>query len=114
MISTDTKAPLGWIKFWTPKDDWYALDAKAREKYLDGLKTVEDRALSLGGRLIGTYKCRGQSSWARFEMWELPNLQALIEITNELEQIGHYQYFSESNTFGRQYMREGDPDSWVI
>ncbi len=113
-MSTKSKEPIGWIKFWTPNDDWYALDTNDRAKYLEGLKVIEERALSQGGRLIGAYKCRSQSSWARFELWEFPNLQVLIDITNELEAIGHYQYFSEENTVGRRYDRQGDPASWVI
>jgi hypothetical protein len=113
-MSTESKKPIGWIKFWTPKDDWYALEEKDRKKYLDGLKVIEERAREQGGRLLGAYKCRGQSSWARFELWEFPDLQLLIEVTNELEGIGHYQYFSEDNTVGRRYEREGDPGSWII
>jgi hypothetical protein len=108
------RTPIGWIKFWTPKDDWYGLDAESRKTYFDGLKGIEDRAAAQGGRLVGTYKCRGQSPWARFELWEFSSLQSVIDMTNDLEKIGHYQYFSENNTVGRQYERTGDPNSWVI
>jgi hypothetical protein len=106
--------PIGWIKFWTPKDDWYSLEAEDRKKYLDGLQRIIDQTKRQGGQLVGTYKCRGQSEWARFELWEFPNLEMLIEMTNRLEEIGHYQYFCENNTVGRKYKRNGDPNNWVI
>ncbi len=112
-MSTDP-SPIGWVKFWKPKDDWYDLDAPSRQVYLDGLAKVLARAAERGGRLLGTYKCRGQSPWARFEVWEFPDVEVLIDFTNDLEQIGHYQYFAEDHTVGRRYERAGDAGSWVI
>jgi hypothetical protein len=106
--------PIGWIKFWKPKDDWYYLESTERQAYLDAYANVVARASEQGARLVGTYKCRGQSQWARFELWEFPDLQAVVDLTNALEEIGHFQYFAEENTIGRRYERRGDPQSWVI
>ena len=113
MSDTSTQ-PLGWIKFWKPKDDWYYLPPAERQTYLNNFAKVVARANERGARLIGTYKCRGQSPWARFEVWEFPDLQVLIDLSNDLEEIGHFQYFAEDHTLGRRYERVGAADSWVI
>lgn len=113
-MSDSSSQPLGWVKFWKPKDDWYYLDPLERQTYLDSFAQVVARTTERGGRLIGTYKCRGQSPWARFEVWEFPDLQVLIDLTQDLEQIGHFQFFAEDHTVGRRYERIGDPGSWVI
>lgn len=113
-MSNTSEQPLGWVKFWKPKDDWYYLPAAQRQAYLDAYAQAVTRASQRGGRLIGTYKCRGQSCWARFEVWEFPNLQVLIDLTNDLEEIGHFQYFAEDHTVGRRYERTGNAHSWVI
>jgi hypothetical protein len=106
--------PIGWVKFWTPKDDWYYLEPAERNAYFDGYAEIIDRVQGRGARLIGTYKCRGQSTWARFEVWEFPDLQVLIDLTNDLEEIGHFQFFAEDHTVGRRYERSADPGSWVV
>ncbi len=106
--------PIGWVKHWTPKDDWYYLQPDERRSYLESFAQVVARAQGRGARLMGTYKCRGQSKWARFEVWEFPDLQILIDMSNELEAIGHFQYFAEDHTVGRRYERTGDPESWVL
>lgn len=106
--------PIGWMKFWKPKDDWYYLEPTQREAYLKAWDTVVERATEEGARLLGVYKCRGQSSWSRFELWEFPDLDTLVRFSNNLEEIGHYQYFAEDNTVGRRYERVGDASSWVI
>lgn len=106
--------PIGWMKFWKPKDDWYYLDPADREAYLKAYTDLVIEAEEKGARLLGAYKCRGQSKWARFELWEFPTLQAVVDFTNKLEEIGHFQYFAEDNTIGRRYERTGTPDSWVI
>jgi hypothetical protein len=113
MIDTSDQ-PLGWVKFWKPKDDWYYLEASERQAYLDGFAQAVARATERGAHLLGTYKCRGQSPWARFEIWEFPDLQVLIDLTNDLEQIGHFRFFAEDHTVGRRYERAGSADSWVI
>jgi len=110
----DNSYPIGWIKFWKPKDDWYYLRPEERQVYFDGFKRAISRAESRGARLLGVYKCRGQSPWARFEVWEFPDLQVLIDLTNELEEIGHFQFFAEDHTVGRRYERTGDARSWVV
>ncbi len=106
--------PIGWVKFWKPKDDWYYLDPATRQSYLDAFTRVTTSAIERGARLLGTYKCRGQSSWARFEVWEFPELQVLIDLTNDLEEIGHFKYFAEDHTVGYRYERAGDAHSWVL
>lgn len=107
-------SPLGWVKFWKPKDDWYYLDSAHRQIYLDELAKATARAEERGARLLGKYKCRGQSNWARFEFWEFPELQVLIDLTNDLEAIGHFQYFAEDHTVGYRYEAPGEANSWVI
>ncbi len=106
--------PVGWVKFWKPKDDWYYLQSDDRQVYLDAYIKAIDRAQLGGARLLGSYRCRGQSEWARFELWEFPDLQSIIDLTNELEEIGHFQYFAESNTVGRRYERNMDAKGWAI
>jgi hypothetical protein len=108
------QAPVGWVKYWKPKDDWYYLDPAARQTYLDAFNHVIQKALQRGARLMGTYKCRGQSPWARFEVWEFPELQGVIDLTNDLEEIGHFRYFAEDHTVGSRYERTGEANSWVI
>lgn len=106
--------PIGWIKLWKPKNDWYYLEPGERQLYLKAYAEVIDRAREKGAKLLGAYKCRGQSEWARFELWEFPELQCTIDLTNDLEEIGHFQYFAEDNTIGRRYERRPDAQSWVI
>jgi hypothetical protein len=113
-MSDPSAQPLGWVKFWKPKDDWYYLEPGERQAYLDSFAKVVAYATERGARLVGTYKCRGQSPWARFEVWEFPDLQILIDLSNQLEEIGHFQYFAEDHTLGRRYQRTGHADSWVI
>jgi len=109
-----SKQAIGWVRFWTPRDDWYYLEPSERATYLQEFAKVTARFTERGARLIGTYKCRGQSAWARFEIWEFPALQMLIDMSNELEEIGHFQYFAEDHTVGRRYDRVGSTESWVI
>ena len=105
---------IGWVKFWTPKDDWYYLDKKERERYLEAFEQAANDARKAGAQLVGVYKCRGQSEWMRFEVWEFPSLEQIVDFTHSLEAIGHYQYFEEDNTVGRKYERTGSKSSWVI
>ena len=105
---------IGWVKFWTPKDDWYYLREPEREKYLTLFNQAVRNAMDKGGNLIGVYKCRGQSEWMRFEIWEFPSVNIIIDFTQELESIRHYQYFAEDNTVGRKYQRVGSNYSWII
>jgi hypothetical protein len=105
---------IGWVKFWTPKDDWYYLSFEERKQYLSLFSEAKTIAKAKGANLIGVYKCRGQSEWMRFEVWEFLAPDDVIEFTRSLESIGHYQYFSESNTIGRKYERIGSEESWVI
>lgn len=113
-MNDTAQRPIAWVKFWKPKDDWYYLDPSERETYLNAYTELVNTVTEEGARLLGTYKCRGQAKWARFEVWEFPNLQMIIDLTNDLEEIGHFQYFAEDNTVGRRYKREGDANSWVI
>ncbi|HBY93137.1 MAG TPA: hypothetical protein DEP84_04090 [Chloroflexi bacterium] len=113
-MSKATAQPLGWVKFWKPTDDWYYLEPASRQAYLDSYGRCVARATERGARLLGTYKCRGQSRWARFEVWEFPDVQVIIDFTNDLEEVGHYQYFAEENTVGRRYERTGNAETWVI
>jgi Family of unknown function (DUF6616) len=113
-MSANPFSPIGWVKFWKPQDDWYYLTPEARQSYLDALARVTARATERGARQLGKYKCRGQSPWARFEVWEFPDLQALIDMTNDLEEIGHYRYFAEDHTVGYRYETAGQADTWVI
>ncbi len=109
-----SEGAIGWVKFWKPKDDWYYLEAAARAAYLDEYRRLVAQATAQGARLLGAYKCRGQSSWSRFEVWEFPDVQSIIDHTNRLEEVGHYQYFAESNSVGRRYEKAGTPESWVL
>jgi len=113
-MDVTNQTPIGWVKYWKPKDDWYYLTPAERQTYLDNFARVTRAAMEKGARLLGTYKCRGQSPWARFEVWEFPELQAVIELTNNLEEIGHFRYFAEDHTVGTRYERTGSADSWVI
>ncbi len=108
------KQKIGWVKFWTPKDDWYYLTETERESYIAQFDQAVTEARDGGADLIGVYKCRGQSEWMRFEIWEFPSLDDVIAFTRTLESIGHYQYFAEDNTVGRKYERIASRDSWVI
>ena len=110
----DEKNMIGWVKYWTPKDDWYYLSEEEREKYINQYNQIVEKTKESGADLIGVYKCRGQSSWMRFEFWEFPAVEDIIEFTNQLEEIGHYQFFEEDHTVGRKYQRNTQKDSWVV
>jgi hypothetical protein len=114
MSTSVPEQPIGWVRFYKPKDDWYYLAPQAREAYMDGLATAVERAEARGARLLGSYRCRGQSRWARFEVWEFSDVQALIDFTQALEEIRHFQYFAEDHTVGRRYLQALDADSWAI
>ncbi len=105
---------VGWVKFWTPKDDWYYISNDERQTYLTAYAKAVDEAKTTGAERVGTYKCRGQSEWMRFEVWEFAKLEDVIQFTRVLESIGHYQYFEEDNTVGRKYEKSGEIDSWMI
>lgn len=94
--------PLGWVSFYKPKDDWYYLGRAAQEELLRSVSAIRDKAVSRGARRIGSYKSRGQTSWARFDLWEFPALDVLTDMVADLEEAGYYQYFAESNSFGRR------------
>lgn len=114
MNQNDNNEPLGWVKFLTPKDDWYYIDSEERNRYYENYEKITSKVFEKGAKLIGTYKCRGQSPWFRFEVWEFPLLAILIDFSNALEDIGHYKYFEEENVFGRKYLRNTDPENWLI
>src|SRR5712692_6730390 len=109
-----TSEPLGWVKFWKPTDAWYYASKEERGRYLAQQAEIMAQAEATGARRVGSYKCRGQSSWPRFEVWEFPNLETLVQMTERLESIGHYLYFAESNTVGRRYTSAPAPESWVL
>lgn len=112
-METQTQ-PLGWVNFWLPKDDWYYLRDEERRAYLAKHAEIVEQAEAKGVRRIGSYKCRGQSTWPRFDLWEFPDLETLIEMNERLEEIGHYRYFAEENIVGRRYERSVEPDGWVV
>lgn len=111
---TEEKRTIGWIKFWRPTDDWYALEDQERERYLTDFQQAVEDVKAQGAELIGVYKCRGQSEWLSFEAWEFPDIDLLMEFTNTLDRIDHYLYFQEDRAVGRKYQREGSKSSWVI
>lgn len=111
---TEEYGTIAWVKFWRPTDDWYALNEQGREQYLTDFHRTVEQAKAEGAELIGVYKCRGQSEWLSFEVWEFPNLDQIIKFTEALDRIGHYQYFKEDRTAGRKYERVGSKSSWVI
>jgi hypothetical protein len=113
-MTENTNQPIGWIKFWTPKDDWYSINSDERKRYYADYEKVFKQIIEKGARLIGVYKCRGQSPWSRFEVWEFPDVSFVIDFSNELEEIGHFQYFEEDHTIGRKYDRGTDPENWVV
>lgn len=114
MVNHDNEQPLGWIRYYTPKDDWHYLSVDERDRYLTDFKHLVDATCQKGARKIGTYKCRGQSPWMRFELWEFPSITLLIEFSNELESIGHYQYFEEDHSVGRLYDPDYSPNHWTV
>ena len=114
MSVTDSGELIGWIKFWKPKDAWYNLGRSEREKYFLRYRELTGKIVKDGARLVGTYKCRGQSAWERFEVWEFPDLQTLVSFTDGLEEINHFLYFSSDHIFGRKYEQILNPDSWVV
>jgi len=111
---SDEKRTIGWVKFWRPTDDWYTLEEGDRAKYLKDFHRAVEEAEAAGAELLGVYKCRGQSEWLSFEVWEFPDIEQLMEFTEALDRIGHYQYFKEDRTVGRKYDRAGSRSSWVI
>ena len=44
--------PIGMIKFWKPKDDWYYLSPADRKVYLDSYANVVRRAEKSGAKLL--------------------------------------------------------------
>ena len=111
---SQTSAPLGWINFWKPIDAWYYASPGERASYLAQRAEIARLAEGAGARRVGSYKCRGRSSWPRFEVWEFPSLETLVQMTERLEAVGHYRYFAESNTVGRRYTSVPDPESWEL
>ena len=97
---------LAWINYWKPKDDWYYMPRRRREELLQQWKAIRDSAIDQGGRQLGTYECRANTSWARVSLWEFPNLEVLTSMITKLEDAGYYQYFAENNAFG---LRTDDP-----
>jgi hypothetical protein len=114
VLEKSANQSLGWVKFWTPKDDWYYLTPDERQEYWDAYERVTAQVIANGAKLLGTYKCRGESPWFRFEVWEFPDISELIAYSNSLEAIGHFQYFEEQNTVGRKYERVKDAKSWIV
>ncbi len=113
-MSSTEQNTVGWFKRWKPTDDWYYLSEEDRHTYLSQREALFRDVQARGARLLGTYKVRGQSSWSRFECWEFPSVDAIVQFTNSLEEIRHYQYFQEENMVGRRYEPVPAADSWVI
>jgi hypothetical protein len=109
-----TEKTIGWVRFFKPVDAWYGLNPDQRQAYYRSYQALIEQAQTKGAKIIGTYRCRGQSRWERFETWEFPDLDVLIEFTSGLEEMDHYLYFEESNTFGQKYQRQYEPSTWVV
>lgn len=97
---------LAWINFWKPKDDWYYLPSDRREELLSRWEAIRASAVSQGGKQLGSYECRANTSWARVSLWEFPNLEVLTSMVSELADAEYYRFFAESNAFG---LRTDDP-----
>ena len=94
---------MGWINFYNPTDDWYYLAAKEKSIYLNNYNKIVEHAKSKGAQLLGSYKCRSNSEWSSYDVWEFPSIEIIVEIfNNQLEVIGHFQYFEENHVMGRK------------
>ena len=94
-----------WLNFFNPTDDWYYLTDKERKKYLVNYLKIVEATKKKGAKLIGSYKCRSNSEWARYDIWEFPSIEIIVEMNNELEEIGHFQFFEENHVLGRKYRK---------
>jgi len=97
------KKCLSWINFYNPTDDWYYLKKKEKSIYLQKYAKVVELIEKEGAKHLGSYKCRANSEWSRFEVWEFPTIDIIVKMSNQLEEIGHYQYFEENHVLGRKY-----------
>ncbi len=103
MGKENMKNCLSWINFYNPTDDWYYLKEKDKTTYLQKYAQVVEQIKSEGAKLLGSYKCRANSEWSRYDIWEFPTIDIIVKMSNQLEEIGHYQYFEENHVMGRKY-----------
>ena len=96
---------LGWINFYNPTDDWYYLEEQEKSIYLQKYNKVVEHVKSKGVQLLGSYKCRSNSEWSRYDVWEFPSIEIIVEMNNQLEEIGHFQFFEENHVMGRKYKK---------
>ena len=96
---------LGWINFYNPTDDWYYLEEQEKSIYLQQYNKVVEHVKSKGAQLLGSYKCRSNSEWSRYEVWEFPSIEIIVEMNNQLEEIGHFQFFEENHVMGRKHKK---------
>ena len=96
---------LGWINFYNPTDDWYYLEEQEKTIYLQKYNKVVEHVKSKGVQLLGSYKCRSNSEWSRYDVWEFPSIELIVEMNNLLEEIGHFQFFEENHVMGRKYKK---------
>ena len=100
------KNSLNWINFYNPTDDWYYISENERKTYINKYNEIIKYVKNNGGKLIGSYKSRSNSEWSRYEIWEFPSVEMIVEMNNQLEEIGHYQYFEENHVIGRKYIKD--------
>ena len=96
---------LGLINFYNPTDDWYYLEEQEKSIYLQKYNKVVEHVKSKGAQLLGSYKCRSNSEWSRYDVWEFPSIEIIVEMNNQLEEIGHFQFFEENHVMGRKYKK---------
>ena len=96
---------LNWLNFFNPTDDWYYLTDKEWKKYLGNYLKIVEATKKKGAKLIGSYKCRSNSEWSKYDIWEFPSIEIIVEMNNKLEEIGHYQFFEENHVLGRKYKK---------
>jgi hypothetical protein len=93
---------IGWVNFWSPKDEWYYLPAGRRTELLAQWQVIHEDVFARGARRLGSYETRASTAWARVSLWEFPSFELLMEMVDRLGDAAYYEFFSEENAFGRR------------
>ena len=83
------------------KNSWHQLTPEQREQHLDKVRTALEE---VGARNIVTVKSAPyDEQWQYFGLEEFPDIEAVGQFVERLQDIGHYRYFRTRGLMGNEY-----------
>lgn len=91
--------PLGFFAAWKATDTWYSASEDEKREFDRKVEDIFSRARDKGVKMHGVYDCCWSTEWKYFTFWEVPNLELLEEVMDELSEIGDINMYNAQRHF---------------